>query len=79
MEILKRNNKEGKNMNAMKIVSVMQSIVFGIIVVAFVVTFVSHTVMALASHRWGVAVVMGLITVSSVAVIRSAIEEMKKD
>lgn len=66
-------------MRMMKFLEAMQSVVFAIAVVAFMVTFIAHTVMALASHRWGVAVVMGLLTVSSVAVIRSAIEEMKKD
>lgn len=66
-------------MKKMDIIDIMQCVVFGFCVIAFMVTFICHTVLALASHRWGVAVVMGLITISSVAVIRSAIEEIKKD
>lgn len=64
-------------MKTMKIIYAMQNVVFALLVILFVVTFVGHTVMALASHRWGMAIVMGVISVSSVVVIKSAIDEIK--
>lgn len=57
----------------------MQCIVFGLMVLAFFATFIGQTVLALANQRWGTAVVMAVIVISGAGVIRSAVEEMKKD
>lgn len=61
-----------------KIMDVMQTVAFCVAALAFVVTFVCHTVLAAAHQRWAVAVVMAVLALCSVAVIRSAAEELRK-
>lgn len=62
-----------------KIYRLVQWVVFGAAASSFVLGFVLHTVLAAANHRWGVAAAMALITLFSLAVIRSAVEEMRRD
>lgn len=66
-------------MDYWKIYTKVQRVVFGIAASAIVLAFATHTVMAAAHHRWGVAAAMALLALCSVAVIRSAAEEMRND
>ena len=66
-------------MKLWKIYRLVQWCVFGVAASSFVLAFVLHTVLAAANHRWGAAAAMALVTLFSVAVTRSAVEEMRRD